>query len=121
MHEPPNYVKCPRCNRLYFTVSEQAARADVAWSLAQPLSHNVARAPFERYLSCYSCGADTATFLPAVESDAPAGVTIQPVVMIDGTLANDAITALGEAIRGDLVSEAKLDDVLRIRAPGREH
>ena len=82
MHEPPNYVKCPQCGWLHFTISERDARASVAWALAQPLSHNVARSPFERYLRCFSCGANTATFVPAVESDAPTGATLNPVVIL---------------------------------------
>jgi hypothetical protein len=39
------------------------------------------RAFFDRCLRCLRCNADTATFVPAKESDAPLGVTIQPVVI----------------------------------------
>jgi hypothetical protein len=41
-----------------------------------------ATASLKDYCRCSHCGADTVGFLPAVESDAPPGVTIQPVVLI---------------------------------------
>jgi hypothetical protein len=40
-----------------------------------------ATASLKDYCHCFRCGADTVSFLPAVESDAPPGVTIQPVVI----------------------------------------
>lgn len=39
------------------------------------------RATFEAYLRCFRCGACSATFLLAQESDAPLGATIQAVVV----------------------------------------
>ena len=39
------------------------------------------KATYEAYLRCCRCGADSATFLAAQESDAPPGVTIQAVVI----------------------------------------
>lgn len=38
-------------------------------------------ADYDRYLRCHRCGASTAQFLPAVESDARYGVTLQPCVI----------------------------------------
>ena len=36
---------------------------------------------FDSYLQCFQCAQDSATFQLAQESDAPLGVTIQPVVI----------------------------------------
>lgn len=78
---PTTFLKCPRCGWLHFAVSAESARQQVAdanahlRSLGEP-----ERASLDSYMHCFHCGDDTACFLPAVESDAPSGVTIQPVV-----------------------------------------
>lgn len=80
-YAPTTFVKCPRCGWLHFAVSAESARQQVAdanahlRSLGEP-----ERASLDSYMHCFRCGEDTAGFLPAVESDAPSGVTIQPVV-----------------------------------------
>ena len=75
-------VKCPACGWLHFEVSAVAALSElcgVNQMLAQEGSER--KATFEAYLRCFRCGADSATFVPASESDAPSGVTIQAVVL----------------------------------------
>lgn len=76
------FVKCPNCGWLHFAVSEAEARAAVEDFNRTMVPHYTDKpAKFNAYLICMRCGADSATFLPAVESDAPSGVTISAVVV----------------------------------------
>jgi hypothetical protein len=79
---PTTYVKCPTCGWLHFAVSAESAVEQVdAVNEAFALQGIPQRAFFDKYLRCFRCNADTATFVPAQETDAPLGVTIQPVVI----------------------------------------
>ena len=76
------YVKCPNCGWLHFVVSaERAMRQVQQTNSAFQLQGIQQRAFFNSYLHCFRCGQDSAAFQPAQESDAPLGVTIQPVVI----------------------------------------
>lgn len=80
--QPPDYVKCPACGWLHFEISAATARAEVAEVNAHLRAvGEPENASFDRYLRCFRCGADTAGFVPAQESDAPLGCTIQPAVV----------------------------------------
>lgn len=79
-----DFVKCHACGWLHFAISAEDARAEVSATnemLASARLHDVRRASFDAYLRCFRCGADTASFISAVESDAPSGVTIQACVV----------------------------------------
>jgi hypothetical protein len=81
------YVKCHLCGWLHFAVSAEHARAQVSSMVDYLEGLNAeARASFgtpslAAYMRCFMCGADSAGFLCATETDAPLGATIQPVVV----------------------------------------
>ena len=65
-------VRCVRCGWVHMSVPEDYAREFGG--------------DYERYLHCYQCGAPSSDFVPAVEGDAPAGCTLQCVVVERGGL-----------------------------------
>lgn len=81
------YVKCHRCGLVHYSVSAEYARYTVE-GMRHFLSMFTAdegvafgKPSLDAYMRCFSCGADSAYFLRAQESDAPCGATIQPVVV----------------------------------------
>jgi hypothetical protein len=81
-HQYP-FAKCGACGWLHVAMPAADAHAAVA-------KFNAARekgnwpdqvATYERYLRCRHCGASTDQFVPAVETDARHGVTLQPCVI----------------------------------------
>lgn len=60
-------MKCAACGWVHAAIPEHVARAEGG--------------DYSRFLRCYRCGADTAQFVPAVDSDAPLGCTLQPCVV----------------------------------------
>lgn len=77
-----NFVKCPTCGWLHFAIAEADALEEMR-GVNEILEHEGSgrKATLEAYLRCFRCGADSAAFVPAQESDAPPGVTIQAVVV----------------------------------------
>lgn len=77
-----NFVKCTACGWLHFAISAAAALEEMQ-GMNEMLEREGSdrKATLEAYLRCFRCGADSATFVPAQESDAPPGVTIQAVVV----------------------------------------
>ena len=67
---PFQEVRCPKCGWVHLAVPAEVARGHA------PEPENYAR-----YLSCRSCGADSATFVPAGPNDAPIGATMQGCVI----------------------------------------
>lgn len=80
------YVKCHRCGRVHYSVSAEYARYTVE-GMGNVLrtfnaDERVSAGPsLDAYMRCSKCGADSAGFVPAQETDAPLGATIQPVVV----------------------------------------
>lgn len=80
----PAYVKCPLCSWLHVAISPKECRQRVFRELISPFGHRFGRSLFAKYMACFRCGADSATFVPGRVEDAPAGVSLQPVVLERG-------------------------------------
>lgn len=76
------FAKCHVCGWLHVAVPAADARAETADTNAGfEQAGEARRAKYESFLHCSRCRADSAKFLPAAESDAPSGVTLQSVVV----------------------------------------
>lgn len=81
-HQVRPEMKCPKCGWVYVAIPLHHAEQAV---LDANIEHAKAGRPgvesIGRYLRCYRCGAESAGFIAAGPSDAPAGSTLQPVVV----------------------------------------
>lgn len=76
------FVKCPACGWLHFKIPAAAAHEQIRKSNEMLTREDCFRkATLDMYLHCFRCGADSAGFVPAQESDAPSGATIQAVIV----------------------------------------
>jgi hypothetical protein len=64
-------VKCPRCGWVHAAVPLGAVLDNADSDL------------LIRYFRCFRCGTSSSTFVPAAPGDAPAGCTLQPVVIAE--------------------------------------
>lgn len=75
-------VRCGKCGWVHVAIPLHHAEQEV---LDANIEHAKAGRPvvesIGRYLRCYRCGAESAGFIAAGPSDAPAGSTLQPLVV----------------------------------------
>lgn len=75
-------VKCPSCGWVHVAIPRHHAEQTVVDENAErQRSGDVASASMDRFLKCFRCGEAPERFVPAQEADAPAGCTLQPVVV----------------------------------------
>ncbi len=75
-------VKCGVCGWVHIALPRPVAEASVAEALAYAKSKGEpATESVSSYRKCFRCGQSTSQFVPALESDAPAGSTLQACVM----------------------------------------
>ena len=76
--------KCGLCGWVHAAIPYEVAQASVESANASAALRGAPeRASMEAYFRCYRCGASTECFVPAKPDDAPAGSTIQAVVLPD--------------------------------------
>lgn len=86
-----NYAKCAKCGWLHFNMSlEKCLQWEQEWvyhfnrmTEEQRGYYGLKESPpkiEDEYMSCFRCGNTYKDFIDAVESDAPNGSTIQPIL-----------------------------------------
>ncbi|RDK09146.1 hypothetical protein DN412_17040 [Cupriavidus lacunae] len=74
--------KCPACGWVHVAIPLSVAEAQICVANSYLASEGLARTEtLENYSRCFRCKASSATFVPAEKGDAPAGATLQAVVV----------------------------------------
>lgn len=75
-------VKCPRCGWVHVVIPlHHAEQAVLDANIEQAKAGSRHVGTIARYLRCFKCGEATDGFIAAEPGDAPAGCTLQPVVV----------------------------------------
>ncbi|AVK72222.1 hypothetical protein BJN34_0205 [Cupriavidus necator] len=74
--------KCPACGWVHIAIPMADAEAQIREANCYLASKGLAPTEtLEQYSKCFRCNASSATFVPAESGDAPAGATLQAVVV----------------------------------------
>lgn len=80
--KPVGEFKCQNCGWVHMGVSQADVLAYVEEAKAEAAQHGHSQGipNVEDYRHCGSCGASSATFVPAGAQDAPNGCTLRPII-----------------------------------------